>query len=87
MRTEKDLLGELALPEAELYGIHTARAIDNFPLTNRTVHPELISAYGKVKLAESENKTVRAVVLEKQYLTEKEFDELITAENVTKLGF
>jgi len=33
MRTEKDLLGELQLPEDALYGIHAARARDNFPDT------------------------------------------------------
>ncbi len=51
MRIEKDLLGELELPADALYGIHTARAAINFPLVNRVIHSELISAYGQVKLA------------------------------------
>lgn len=50
-RTELDNLGSLEIPECSLYGIHTARAIANFPITKRTVHPELIKAYGTVKLA------------------------------------
>jgi len=50
-RTEKDLIGEIRLPADSLYGIHTARALQNFPLTGRPVHPALISAYGSVKLA------------------------------------
>jgi aspartate ammonia-lyase len=50
-RTEKDLLGEKVVSEEALYGIHTVRAIENFPLSGRPVHPELIEAYGMVKLA------------------------------------
>ena len=50
-RTERDLLGELELPARALHGIHTARAVENFPLACRPVHPELVRAYGDVKLA------------------------------------
>ena len=50
-RIEKDFLGELQLPAAGLYGIHTARALENFPLAGRPVHLELVRAYGYVKLA------------------------------------
>jgi len=50
-RREKDLLGELDVPAGALYGIHTQRAIENFPITGRRVHPELITAYATVKLA------------------------------------
>ncbi len=51
MRTEKDLLGERAVPADALWGIYTARAVENFPLAHRPVHPGLIRAYGLVKLA------------------------------------
>jgi len=50
-RTEHDMLGELPIPADALYGIHTARAIANFPLARRPCHPDLIRAYGMVKLA------------------------------------
>ena len=50
-RTEKDLLGEKPIPAGALYGIHTQRALENFPLSGRPVHPALIHAYGAVKLA------------------------------------
>ncbi len=50
-RTEKDLLGTAAVPADALYGIHTQRALENFPLSGRPVHPTLIHAYGAVKLA------------------------------------
>jgi len=50
-RSESDFLGERSLPADALWGIHTARAIENFPLSGRRVHPALIHAYGQVKLA------------------------------------
>jgi aspartate ammonia-lyase len=50
-RIESDLLGTRELPDDALYGIHTLRALENFPLTGRAVHDELIRAYGDVKLA------------------------------------
>ena len=50
-RKEEDLLGARDLPIDVLYGIHTARALENFPLAGRPVHPALVSAYGYVKLA------------------------------------
>jgi aspartate ammonia-lyase len=50
-RTEADLLGELAVPVDALFGVHTVRARENFPLAGRPVHAELVTAYGAVKLA------------------------------------
>ena len=50
-RTENDQLGERSLPADCLYGIHTLRARENFPLAGRPVHGGLIRAYGLVKLA------------------------------------
>ena len=34
-----------------LWGVHTVRAIDNFPLSGRPINPALIRAFGDVKLA------------------------------------
>lgn len=51
MRTEHDLLGSVAVADTALYGIHTARALENFPLARRGVHPSLKHAFGVVKLA------------------------------------
>ncbi|MFP5258384.1 MAG: aspartate ammonia-lyase [Acidobacteriota bacterium] len=51
MRQESDALGVLSLPEGALYGIHTARAADNFPVSGQPVLPELIAAYAWVKAA------------------------------------
>jgi aspartate ammonia-lyase len=50
-RIERDSLGERSLAAQALYGIHTARAMENFPLTGRSVHPALARAFGDVKLA------------------------------------
>jgi aspartate ammonia-lyase len=50
-RTEHDLLGTRDVPADALYGIHTVRAVENFPLSLRPVNPALIHAYGAVKLA------------------------------------
>lgn len=32
-RIEHDLLGDLAVPAAAYYGVHTLRALENFPIT------------------------------------------------------
>lgn len=50
-RCENDLLGPCDVPAQALYGIHTQRAIENFPLAHRPVHRGLTHAYGAVKLA------------------------------------
>ncbi len=50
-RVETDLLGSKQIPADALWGIHTARAVENFPLSGRMVHRELIKAFGEVKLA------------------------------------
>jgi aspartate ammonia-lyase len=50
-RTEKDLLGELAVPQDVYWGIHTQRAINNFRISGRSVHPLLIRALAQVKMA------------------------------------
>lgn len=50
-RIETDLLGKQHIPEGVLWGIHTKRAIENFQLSGQSVHPEVVKAYGEVKLA------------------------------------
>lgn len=50
-RIEKDLLGSRELPVGLMWGIHTERALENFRLSGRVVHPELVRAFGAVKLA------------------------------------
>jgi aspartate ammonia-lyase len=50
-REEEDLLGKLELPAGAYWGIHTERAIANFPLSGRRVNPSLIQALAQVKKA------------------------------------
>jgi aspartate ammonia-lyase len=50
-RKEEDLLGLLELPSSAYWGIHTQRAIGNFPLSGRRVNPSLIRALAQVKKA------------------------------------
>jgi aspartate ammonia-lyase len=53
LRMEHDSLGEIAVPSERLYGAQTARAIQNFPVSGRTLAtlPELIRALAMVKIA------------------------------------
>jgi aspartate ammonia-lyase len=51
IRREKDIIGFRNIPVDALWGIHTQRALENFPLINRPVNPALIHAFGAVKLA------------------------------------
>lgn len=48
-RTESDLLGEMQIPRDALWGIHTARAAENFRLSPYKVPLELIKALAIVK--------------------------------------
>jgi aspartate ammonia-lyase len=50
-RTEKDFLGEKQIPATAYYGIQTARAKENFPITGYQLHPSLIRAMAMVKKA------------------------------------
>ena len=52
-RTEHDLLGDREVPADVYWGIHTLRAVENFPITGRTIssYPELIRAIALVKRA------------------------------------
>ena len=52
-RTESDSLGSMDLPADAYYGIHTARARTNFPISGVTLaaHPDFIAALAAVKQA------------------------------------
>lgn len=53
VRIEADPLGEVAVPVSALYGAQTARAVDNFRVTGRTIAsmPELVRMLAVVKQA------------------------------------
>jgi len=48
-RTERDALGEFAVPAAAYYGIDTARAAANFPISGERMPRALIRALGMLK--------------------------------------
>ncbi|MFO1074199.1 MAG: aspartate ammonia-lyase [Geminicoccaceae bacterium] len=52
-RDEHDLLGERAVPAAAYWGIHTLRAVENFPISGQTVAsaPDLVNALAAIKQA------------------------------------
>ena len=52
-RTETDSLGSLEIPAAAYWGVHTARAHENFPIAKRpiSVYPDFIRAFACVKQA------------------------------------
>ena len=50
-RLEHDLLGNRPVPEEALWGIHTARAAENFALSGYRVHQPLLKALALVKKA------------------------------------
>jgi aspartate ammonia-lyase len=50
-RTEKDTLGILEVPNDAYYGVQTARAIVNFPISGLKPHPALIWATLTIKLS------------------------------------
>lgn len=52
-RTETDSLGSVEVPKEAYWGVHTARAIENFPIAKRpiSVYPEFIRAFACVKQA------------------------------------
>ena len=50
-RIEYDSMGEVRLPATAYYGAQTQRAVENFPISGRTMPKELIHAFGLVKWA------------------------------------
>ncbi len=53
VRIEHDLLGDRAVPAGAYYGVHTLRALENFPITGTliSIYPELVEALACVKQA------------------------------------
>jgi len=53
VRTEHDLLGDRVVPADAYYGVHTLRALENFPITGTpiSIYPDLVNALACVKQA------------------------------------
>ncbi|WP_031499938.1 class II fumarate hydratase [Bryobacter aggregatus] len=50
-RIERDSMGEMPVPEAALYGAQTARAIENFPISQQRFPRSFLRALGRIKVA------------------------------------
>jgi len=52
-RREHDLLGDRDVPVEAYYGVHTLRAVENFPITGTpiSIYPDLVAALACIKLA------------------------------------
>lgn len=50
-RIERDSLGEFKVPNEAWYGVQTARAVDNFPISGRKPDTDFIRAHVAIKLA------------------------------------
>jgi len=52
-RIEHDLLGDRQVPADVYYGVHTLRAVENFPVTGTTIahYPDLLRALAQIKMA------------------------------------
>ncbi|MFP2768919.1 class II fumarate hydratase [Oceanisphaera sp. KMM 10153] len=51
MRTERDSMGEIQVPDHALYGAQTQRAINNFPISGQQLPPAFIDAIARIKAA------------------------------------
>lgn len=72
-RIEKDSLGELEVPAEAWYGIQTARAIDNFPISGRPPDADFVHAHIRIKRAAA------VANCQTDWLTEQQRDAIIEA--------
>jgi len=78
MRIEKDNLGNLEIAPDKYWGIHTARAIKNFPSTGQPVPRKLIKALAVVKKAAClANNEIQTLATEKAQAIAQACDEII----------
>ncbi|UWF78322.1 aspartate ammonia-lyase [Microbacterium neungamense] len=82
-RTETDSLGSMEIPAEAYWGIHTARAEANFPITKRpiSVYPDLIRALAMVKQASARaNKEIGVLDAERADLIDHAAQRVIDGE-------
>ena len=83
VRLEKDSIGLKEIPADVYYGVQTARAMENYPISGMRAHPTLIRAFGMVKRAAAEankalglveDKRVDAIIQASQDVIDGKFD-------------
>jgi aspartate ammonia-lyase len=78
MRLEKDFIGELSIPDGKYYGIHTARALENFGDNRERTDPYFIKAFLLVKKAAATvNETLGYLPKDKSQPVIKAIDKLL----------
>src|SRR5438132_6759648 len=65
-RQEKDSIGSKEIPAEVYYGVQTARAVENYPISGMRAHPTLIHAMGMIKQAAAEANKELGLVDEKR---------------------
>ncbi|MBO0733387.1 MAG: aspartate ammonia-lyase [Methylocapsa sp.] len=76
-RRERDMLGEAEIPSQAYWGIHTLRAVENFPITGIPIghFPELVRALALVKKAAARaNRRLKQLAPEKAKAIEQACD-------------
>src|SRR5436190_376861 len=77
-RTEKDSMGEMSVPAGAYYGASTARAVENFPISDLRFNRGFIAAIGLVKWAAAEvNKELGLIDKEKAVLLQRAAQEVV----------
>jgi aspartate ammonia-lyase len=79
-RIESDSLGSMEIPADAYWGIHTARALENFPITRRpiSVYRDLIRALARVKQAAARaNKELGVLDADKADLIDRVCEEIV----------
>src|SRR5688572_20452505 len=65
-RTEKDSMGEMRVPADAYYGAQTARAQENFPISNLRFNRRFIAAMGLIKSAAAQTNHALGVLKDEQ---------------------
>jgi aspartate ammonia-lyase len=82
-RTETDSLGSLEIPADAYWGIHTARALENFPISKRpiSVYKDLVIALAMVKQASARaNREIGVLDADKADLIDRAAQRIIDGE-------
>ena len=98
-RSEHDSIGERAVPRDVYYGVQSLRAVENFPITGLTMHPEIINSIAEIKKASAitncetgilEKKVadaiVRAITIQEGLLDEETLNKILDPYAMTEPG-
>ena len=84
VRIEEDSFGQMELPEECVWGIHTARAIENFPISGipLSLFPEFVRSLAMVKKAAAQaNRSLSVLDAEKAKVIGQVCDEIIAGQH------